>query len=131
MSDVVTQNAKALELAEVWEEQAQGVERFDPEHPAARALRSCAEELRETIEGTSPRWVSLSAVQARTGWSRAWLRKRCQELEEHGLARKEGGEWEMALPAARQVPRKDDGPDLEGAEDLGEMARLLGREGSE
>lgn len=127
MTDVLTVSGRAIALAEAWEAEAEGYVRFDPEHPAARALRSCAQELREMIEETSPGWVSLAAVEARTGWSRAWLRRKCKKLAKDGRARKESGEWEMAIEAARGLPRKDDAPDLEG-QDMGEMARILGRE---
>lgn len=116
------------ELAEIYEDQAEIIERFDPNDPKARVLRQVAEDIREGTEARSSEWVPLPKLEERTGWSLPTLRRRARSLEKKGLARKNpAGQWEIKRDAARQIPTKDERPDLEGME-LDEMARVLGRE---
>ena len=73
---------EALEkLAERWEEQAKGFEKFDPDNVAVRTLRLRADDVRKTAKEHAPTWVSGHQIRQRTGWSDVHLRKLYKELE--------------------------------------------------
>ncbi len=124
MSDELTRDEATLELAEIWEEQAAGLEKFDAKDRAAKTLRMCAEDVRKTTEEHAQEWVPHATIRQRTGWSDITLRKSYLRLEEVGQARKRAGRWEVLRGAAMSIEVKHGHEPLEGL-DIPEMARTL------
>jgi hypothetical protein len=125
VADVLTAGERVLELARVWEHEAQVIGKRDPESPQVQLLRSCAQELREVAQGAAPEWVPHRVIVARTGWGHEKLYGHYQELRRSGLARKRGRNWEVEYTAAMAIPVKRHRADLDGTEALQEMARRL------
>ena len=118
---------EALErLADLWEEQAKGLERFDEKDRAAKTLRMCAKDVRKTAKKNAPMWVSGHQIRQRTGWSDVYLRKLYKELEAVGDARKRGSRWEVRLEAAKGIGVKRRAPALVGLS-IEEMGKILGQ----
>lgn len=128
MSTVLDQTTALSELAELWEEHADAQVRYDPQDPKAKTLARCAADLRKILGDHTPEWVSIGMVAKTTGRSLSTLRRRCPELAAEGRARKRGGRWEIALEAALELPRVGTSVDLNDAEDLDSLARLLGQD---
>lgn len=129
MPTVLDQTNALQQLAELWEQHAQSERRYDPDAPKANVLDRCAADIRRIIDEASPEWVPIRTVHLTTGQSMAWLRRRCDELQAEGRARKgRGGRWEIALDAAVELPRRRERPALDPSDDLDTLARMLGRE---
>ena len=126
MSSQLDLEEAIAELAELWEEQAKGLERFDEDDRAAKTLRMCAGEARKTVKKHAPMWVSSHQIRQRTGWSDVYLRKLYKELEAVGDARKRGSRWEVRLEAAKRIAVKRRTPSLAGLS-IEEMGEVLGR----
>ena len=124
MSDPLTRDEANLKLANIWDEQAKGLEKFDTDDRAAKTLRMCAEDVRKTTLEHAQEWIPNYVIRQRTGWSEVYLRKMYQRLEKTGQARKRKGQWEVLRNAALEIhPRRGHEP-LEGLS-LQEMAREL------
>ena len=124
MSDTLTRDEATLELANIWDEQAQGLERFDAADRAARTLRMCAEDVRKTTEEHAQEWIPHHTIRQRTGWSDVYLRRIYKRLKVSGQARKHRGGWEVQREAAIQIRTKRGHEPLEGLS-IPEMARAL------
>ena len=124
MSDSLTRDGANLELADIWDEQAQGLEKFDSEDRAAKTLRMCAEDVRKTTEEHAQEWISHHTIRQRTGWSDVYLRRIYQGLRSSGQARKHRGQWEVVREAALEIQPKRGHEPLEGLS-IPEMARAL------
>ncbi len=128
MATVLDQTTALKELAELWEEDAAAHRRYDVDDPKAKLLERCADDVRRVLGENTPEWVPIRTVHATTGRSLPALRRRCEDLERQGRARKmRGGRWEIALEAALEIPvireRTAIGPGM----DMGALARMYGR----
>lgn len=129
MSTVLDQTEGLLELADIWEGDAEAQTRYDPNDPKAKVLARCAADLRRIVGEQAPEWVPIATVRAATGRSLKYLRARCEALVDRGHARQcPNGRWEMALEAALTVPKRSGSIDLSGATDMDDLARMLGRD---
>ncbi|MEM7416819.1 MAG: hypothetical protein AAF389_15035 [Gemmatimonadota bacterium] len=127
--NVLDQTSALLELAGLWEGDAEAHTRYDPDDPAARVLSKCASDLRGLLGDKTPEWVPLSTVRATSGRSDKALRSICEDLRSKGLARKnEAGHWELSLFAAIRIPKNTERLDLSDIADPDELARVLGRD---
>lgn len=129
MSTVLDQTSALKGLASLWEEHAEVQRRYNRDDPKAQTLARCAEDVRRILGETTPEWVPIRTVHATTGQSLTTLRRRCEELVHLGQARKgPGGRWVMALAAALDVPVRSDRLQIDGKQDLHQLARILGRD---
>ncbi|MDH5761045.1 MAG: hypothetical protein OEZ65_15890 [Gemmatimonadota bacterium] len=119
-------------LVEIWENDAESQRRYDPEDPKAKTLQKCVSDLRRILGTATPEWVPIRTVHAATGQSLPHLRKLCEDLEPQGRARKRGSgrssRWEMTLDAALEVPARRERIDTSSAENLDDLAKILGRD---
>jgi len=113
--------------AKSWQCDADRMDRY-AEGPVSRTLRVCAQDLLAIVEEHQPTWVSIRDVRATTGQSLQSLRRRCQEFEDLGLARKARRGWEMSLIAAQEIPKRGEPVILGAGESLEDLARRLGRD---
>lgn len=125
MTDPLTRDELALGLSEVWTDHAKALEVLDPEDRAARALRRCADELRQVIQTHAPDWISHAQVRLRTGRSDSYLYTVYRQLAAEGRARKGSRGWEVAREAAAAIPVRRGHDPLQETEDLDELAELL------
>lgn len=128
MSTVLDQTTAAMELADLWESDAERVAHYDADDPTARVLKRCSEDLRRVLGEMAPEWVPIRTVHATTGRSLASLRRIAEELTSEGKARKRRGRWEIALDAALGIRARRDRVDVSGVDDPGQLARMLGRD---
>ena len=124
MSDTLTHDEANLALADIWDEQAEGLERFDSEDRAAKSLRMCAEDVRKTTQEHAQEWIPHHTIKQRTGWSDVYLRRLYKPLRASGQARKRKGHWEILREAALSIHQKRGHEPLEGLS-IPEMAREL------
>ena len=124
MSDTLTRDEANLELADIWDEQAEGLERFDSEDRATKTLRMCAKDVRKTTAEHAQEWIPHHTIRQRTGWSDVYLRRIYKRLEETGQARKRKGHWEVVRETALEIHQKRGHEPLEGLS-ISEMAREL------
>jgi len=127
-SNVLEMSSAAAELADLWEQLAQGIRRYSSDsNPTAETLEKCAAELRRVAEEHTPEWVPLSVVQQATDMPRTTLMRHCERLLADNEARKVGERWEITTAAALKLTGKAPTPVLEADDDLRTMARKLGR----
>lgn len=128
---ILSQTDAMMEALRLLEQDAAAMRRYDPTDPKAQVLTRVVEDFRQLLANTTPTWVSVGAVQERTGWSRQAIRKRCKNLlQARQEARKAlGGEWEVLMAAALQWPKRSVVEQAEGVTDIHELARLVGRAG--
>lgn len=97
-----------LGLVRIHREEAAVLER---RHDAAQAklLRDIATEYERVVQRTRPDWLSIAAVQARTGWStrNLWDRAQCFAEETPPRARKKRGRWQFERSAVEEIPVKN------------------------
>lgn len=125
MSDVLTRDEAALELATLWEGDAERLETLDPNDRAARAMRRCAEQLRTVTDEHAESWVSHAQVRLRTGRSDSYLYSRYKELARDGRARKGRRGWKVQRSAAMEISVRRDHDPLEAVSSPEELADVL------
>lgn len=129
MSTTILDQATALaELAALWDGHAEAQKRYDPNDPKAKTLERCASDLRRIAKQHAPEWVPIGVVEATSGLSRTTLIRRCKELEVDSRARKRGDRWEIAIEAALELAKSAERTEIRGTEDVGDLARILGRD---
>jgi len=124
MSDEITRHAAVMGLADLWEEEAERYERLDSRDRAARAMRLCAEQLREVVDCHAEVWVSHAQVRLYTGRSDSYLYPIYRRLADEGRARKEPRGWRIQRSAAQEIPVRDDHDPAEAIDDVEDLAAL-------
>lgn len=125
MSDVLTRDEAALELAILWEDDAERLESLDPNDRAARAMRRCAEQLRTVTDEHAEAWVSHAQVRLRTGRSDSYLYAQYKDLSKEGRARKGRRGWQVQRSAAMAISVRRDHDPLEVVTSPEELADVL------
>ncbi len=124
MSDPLTRDEAAEELAKLWDEKAASLESLDPRDRAAVALRKCSDELRRITDEHAVDYVSHAQVRIRTGRSDSYLYRLYKELEAEGSARRGPRGWEITREAALRIPTRRGHDPVEATDDLDELAQV-------